>query len=238
MTAVNPGIVGLQHWWTMNEASGNRADSYGGVTLTDVNTCGSAAGVKSNAADFIAANAENLSCTDTATLSMGDIDFSISFWMSPDLVAGTYYFMAKGPNTGTAVQYEFFHSLIAGVLTFYVANGSAGAGAAWGSGLSADTMYHVLSVHDAANNKVKISVNNGAFVEQALTTGSQNTTNDFSIARLGEYNGLYYDGLIDEVSVWKTALSLANGEFLYNGGAGVTYTDLLAGRNFQAVMIA
>jgi hypothetical protein len=46
-------LTNLISWWSLDEASGSRADKHGANTLTDNNTVLSAAGKKSNAGNFV-----------------------------------------------------------------------------------------------------------------------------------------------------------------------------------------
>src|SRR5262245_36770956 len=70
--------------WKLNEASGARADSVAGHTLTDNNTVGQAAGKIGNAADFIASASEYLSRANEADLDpAASGDFSLALWAFP-----------------------------------------------------------------------------------------------------------------------------------------------------------
>src|SRR3990167_5804230 len=67
-------------FWTLNEPSGDRMDSFGGHTLLDNNTVENASGIRSAAALFVSANNEYLLHANTSTLATGDINFSFSTW--------------------------------------------------------------------------------------------------------------------------------------------------------------
>lgn len=71
----------LQAFWRMDEPSGNRSDSFGGNTLTDVNSVPSDGGIKNRAASFVAANTQYLILNNTSTIATGDVDFSMSSWI-------------------------------------------------------------------------------------------------------------------------------------------------------------
>ena len=69
----------LISYWKLDEASGNATDSHGTNTLTDTNTVTSVAGKINTARYFTNANTEFFTLADNASLSTGDIDFTINF---------------------------------------------------------------------------------------------------------------------------------------------------------------
>lgn len=86
--ASNPGTTGLVSWWSLNETNGTRSDCYGSNHLEDINSVGSSAGKQGNAASFVDTYSEHLSINDTASLSMGDMDFTIGGWVFLNGVTG------------------------------------------------------------------------------------------------------------------------------------------------------
>lgn len=68
-------------FWRMDEASGDRFDSFGGNRLTDVNGVPSDGGIKNKSALFVASNTTYLLLNNTASIATGDVDFSISSWI-------------------------------------------------------------------------------------------------------------------------------------------------------------
>ena len=58
-------------------------------------------------------------------------------------------------------------------------------------------------------------------------TPAQISTNKFTLAKRSSLNVTYtYEGLIDEVAIWSSALSEADVTALYNSGAPSDLTDL------------
>ena len=115
-------LTNLQAWYTLDEASGTRADSSGnGNSLTDVNTVTQAAGKLTNAAQFTRANSERLTIADNTSLSMGDIDFTLCAWVYFDTlpVAGL---ISKW--NGTSDEYTIYYD---GVTVSSLAFTAAGA---------------------------------------------------------------------------------------------------------------
>src|SRR3990167_9270432 len=67
-------------FWTMNEPSGDRYDSYGGHRLLDNNSVLQAGGINKQAALFVLANSEYFLHVNTSTLATGDVEFGMSAW--------------------------------------------------------------------------------------------------------------------------------------------------------------
>ena len=128
-------------------------------------------GVYSDAAAyFTAANKEYLTVADNASLSTGDIDFMIGFWMKQADVTAAAGILGKWPGAGN-YEYLFNHEG-ASSLRFYVSNdGTAQVAVLSGNTFSNDTWYFVLGWHDAAANTINIQVNDGTVATAAHTTG-------------------------------------------------------------------
>ena len=78
MPGTNPGTTGLEGFWGADETSGTRSDEHGSNDLSDNNSVLVApARVGANAARFVRADSQYLSIADNASLSMGDIDFTL-----------------------------------------------------------------------------------------------------------------------------------------------------------------
>ena len=69
-------------------------------------------------------------------------------------------------------------------------------------------------------NAIELFKNNVSQGTGTVNTSQFNGTAPFTI---GNFVGLFYDGLIDEVGVWNRALSGSEVAELYNGGSGDPY---------------
>lgn len=211
-------LVGM---WTLDEASGTRSDSYGTNHLTDNNTVTQATGKVGNAAQFTRANAEYLSIADNASLSMGDIDFTIACWVRWDtLIANSDGLVTKWG--GTANEYALFYNSGASRIAFGV-DGGTGLVTVAANALGAPatgTWYFVVAWHDSVANTINIQVNNGTINSAAHAVGVQDSNGTFT---LGQIAGQYLDGRLDGVAVWKRTLTSDERAYLYNGGAGQAY---------------
>jgi concanavalin A-like lectin/glucanase superfamily protein len=215
--------------WTLDEASGTRADQVGAIDLTDNNTVLSAAGMFSNAADFEAANSESLSVTDNATVSTGDIDFMFRCWIKIESLDATGVIVIKGDTVTSTCDYALYVGTD-GTLNFRVMNPAASlfTTVAWSATLSTATWYLVHAWHDATGNVIGIAVNAGTAVTQAYSDGVRDSAEAFI---LGAETGATrpYDGLIDDPLLMKGAfLDATERTEDYNAGAGKAFATWAA----------
>ena len=229
-TLPNPGITNLIGWWSLNETSGNRADSsINALTLTDNNTVASATGKVSNAADFEASNSEFLERADSALLSTGDIDFTVSAWVKLESKSNVMFIVSKR-DSSTVQEFNLAYDNVSDRFTFAIMN-SAGSvvGLAYANNLGSpalNTWYYVTGWHDSVNNLISIQVNNGLPNTVATTGAPSDTSANLRIGALFATEFLFWDGLIDEVTFYKRALTAGERTWLYNNGSGRTYADL------------
>lgn len=213
-------------YWKLDEASGTRADSEPTApthNLTDNNTVTSTTGVIGNAAFFVAANAESLSETDTADISVGDIDFAISCWVKITAL-GSMTAASQYDATGNQRSWRLGYNGANGRFEFTVSNDGSATRVAVADTFGApatNVFYFLYGFHDSVNNLVGISVNNGALDTTSHTLGVFNSTADFSIGKDGAATR-FWDGAIDGVAFWKKVLTATEVTALYNSGSGRT----------------
>lgn len=218
----------LVSWWTLNEASGNRADSHGSNTLVDNDTVTSATGKVDTAAEFVIANTEWLAAPDSPHgLQGGARDFTVACWLKPTDLAGVlqYAVGTAGSVTGTMnwlVQINTANDLL---FSWY------------SSGFRSVTSSHtviendwifVVAWHvdtDPSFGSANIQVNNGTVDTHVESSyfACADLSIPFYLGRWGHSSGRYYSGLIDEVAFWPRVLTADERTELYNGGAGMTY---------------
>jgi hypothetical protein len=210
----NPGTTGLVAWWPMNEASGTREDVHGSSDLTDNNTVLSTTGVQGNAALFVAANTEYLSITDNADLSAGDIAFSIFGWVRRDSATATQVFWSKFGS-----EYQFYY----GSPNVVWRTG----GTTLSSGAPASGAFNfVVMWHDPSTDLIYLQINNGTVVSTAFSSGIPDSTEPFRVGR--NSGGFYCDCAVDELAIAKRVYTSDERTWLYNSGAGRSYSDLIA----------
>lgn len=223
---------GLVCYWRMEEASGTRVDQVSGRDLTDNNTVTSNTGRQGNAAQFTRANSEYLSSVSHADLSPGDTDFTFQAWV---------YLDSKPSGSQMRIIDKYY--IGSKEYTLLYLQSSDKFGIAFSSDGSADsvylettgtvttgTWYCVHFWHDSVNNQIGISVNAGTADTTGYSGGVYQGTSEFCIGRTsGPTNYHYWDGRIDEVALWSRVLTGAERTELYNGGAGLSYSELSGG---------
>lgn len=219
--ALSNGLVG---YWKMDETSGNRTDSSGnGFTLTDTNTVTSNAGKFGTSGQFTAANTEYLTIADNSTLSMGDVDFTVSAWVYHDSEGANRVILGKyGGDASANTEYLLFYGTAADRFRFMVGDGTApGEISVSADGFGAPTTgtwYFVVGWHDSKNSLIGISVN-GVESTTSYTNVLQDSTQPFRIGASGTAT-IPWNGRIDEARVYKRLLSANERQQLYNFAPG------------------
>jgi len=224
-------------WWTLDEASGTRADSVGSNDLTDNNTVGSAAGPHGTAANFERNNNEYLSAANDTSLQVGNVNWSACGWLRAESEPGIPMWLISKTTNSTNVEHQLIIEANFRVLWRVRSDGTAGTQTDvrsfnFGS-LSVGNDYFWAVKHDADNDEIGLSINAGAWDTASHAGGIHASTGDFLLG-INAPGGSGYDGLMWRTAIWKNHV-LTSGEVhaLYNGGSGVSI-DLL--RAFGAVV--
>ena len=212
----------------MEEASGTRADSEptgSAQNLTDNNTVTQTTGKLGNCAQFTAANTEWLSHVDSADLSTGDIDFTVTAWFQLAATAASQVIAAQWATTSNIRCWRLWYDSGNGKMAFSISPDGTSTETkqlATTLGLpSINTWYFIVASHDSVNNTISISANAGTVNSTSHTTGTIDSTADFTIGGRGSSGADPLGGLVDEVGFWKKVLTAAEITKLYNGGTGL-----------------
>lgn len=222
-------------WWDLDEASGTRVDAHGSNDLTDNNTVVSATGKKGNAADFTRANSEYLSVADNSTLDAGDIDLTLGCWVKLDSKPASMGIMGKWDGD---TEYILYYNTSSDRFQFIVNDGSGNTlvNADTLGSPSTGTWYFIMAWHDEANNTINIQVNNGSVDSEAHSTGIKVGTGIFTLGRFTASN--YFDGQMDSPFLAKDLFTTDERTWLYNSGAGRSYSETLGNRDKLAQTFA
>ena len=215
-------LTNLVSYWKLDEASGSRADSHGSNTLTDDSTVGSTAGKIGNAANFVAASTDSLSCADNASLRLSGTDASISLWVKLATKAATQMLVTKW-NFGFNLEYAIDYVTGTDRLRLSIGNGSANFHAfadSYGS-VPTGTWIFVQARIDNTAKTAEICCDAAGWDSVSFTDTVLSGANTFYLGR--RVVGNYADAAIDEVSIWKRKLSDEEFSELYNGGDGLAY---------------
>jgi hypothetical protein len=222
----------------MDEASGQRDDSYGTNHLTDNNTVGAAASPyfpegNQLAASFVAANTEYLEKADNASLDL-TTGMTIGGFLYMDNAIAQMCMVAKH-NFSVSPSWAFQTSNLvesSGAFRVFIAadNGDTSGNnfATYNSpALVNDTWYHAVFVFDgtlAEADRVKVYLNASAMTASSKTgTWASSLNNSTAALRFGDFQGLnrYWQGLLDEWVLWNRPLSAAEIAVWFNGGTGL-----------------
>ena len=206
----------LISYWTLDEASGSRADSHSTNHLTDINTVTQEAGLINNAARFTRANTERLTST-AAALDLATTDsWSFSAWVRPTGSFSGYYTLVNDGSTGDRKAY----------LLLVIGTGRVWRWSGFDSGLAvADSAWsHVVYTFTSGG------VNTGTerFYVNGVAGGTRTGAvpapgaGSFVLGATGAVDH-YLDGRMDEVGFWRRAITAAEVAQLYNSGAGFAY---------------
>lgn len=223
-------LTNLIAYWGLDEAGGanNALDKHSnGLTLTQNGSLGSAAGlVYAGARTFAAASTQYFSRTSESLLQTGDIDFVVSAWVYP---TGTAIEMLYARDDSAANR-EFYLARTTTNTQFAVWDASSNlAGVVNGSAMSLNQWSLVVAWHDATNNIVGVSINNGTATTNATTGSPTAKTIESTIGKRMGSTPNYFSGRMGPVMFWKNRVLDATARTtLYNAGAGLTYAAFTA----------
>jgi hypothetical protein len=151
-------------------------------------------------------------------ISRADIEAngeSFSAWIKLDNVSGTKYIVCHGKTVteNNAIYGGIYVEGTTAKFTLY--KNSAYKTISGTTTLSAGTWYHIVGTYDGENNDDKMRIYiNGSLEATSSALGGDFFTGEPTIAHIGRNvntsagtRDFYFDGLIDEVAIWDTALS-------------------------------
>lgn len=211
-TGLNNGLVS---YWKFDESSGNASDSYGVNDLTNINSVTYSTGKINNAAYLTRASSMKLTNASQTGLPTGAGARTINMWV---------YISATGTQYGaffygTASVQDMMAIYIDSANNLLQVNGHTAdynPAFTW----SANTWYMVTAVY--TGTEIHAYVNGtelGTGLAQTWTTASG------TVVDIGQAEGSYFGGRIDEVGAWSRALSGSEITSLYNGGSGLPLSE-------------
>ncbi|HJZ06154.1 MAG TPA: LamG-like jellyroll fold domain-containing protein [Patescibacteria group bacterium] len=230
LLAADPLTEGLVGYWKMDETSDGtgavtRVDSSGnGNSLTDNSPyAASTVGKFGNSTQFVSANSEYLSITDNASVSSGNIDFTITAWIYLDSLGTSKYIVAKWGGSNAQKEYQINVSGANLAQFSWATNASGGVGNVTANTfgtLSTSTWYFVAAYHNATTNTIGISINGGNF-DTAAASGGNDGGGSLHIGATNTGSPVsFWNGRIDEVRVYSRALSAVEVQQLYDWAPG------------------
>jgi hypothetical protein len=219
-------LTSLISYWKL-DSGGLLVDSAGSNTLTNNGTVTTTTGKIAEGAS-LNGSTQYLSHADNASLSMGDIDFTISAWVKLTSKTANSGIVGKwqGANNyeyflyydHTADRYTFIRTSIG---NFGGGNFSSVAADSFGN-VATGQWHFVVIRHDATADKIYISVDGGTVDENAALNGAFDGAAPFLIGDSGDHDSPA-DAVIDEVGLWKRKLTDGEVTQLYGSGNGLAY---------------
>ena len=216
--ALTSGLI--SHWKLEETGVSDRLDSVGTNHLTPTATIAAATGKIGSGCDFERDDARKLEIVDNASLSLTGA-MTIGCWLKAESVGITATLMSKWFTTTSQRSY-LCRQMSTNVLQFFVSsNGTTNTSimATTLGAISAGTWYYFLAGYDLTN--IWIQPNGGTRDSTAFSAGIFDGTAAFAI---GYETTNFFDGVIDEVSIWNRSLSTAEGAQMWNGGYGLELT--------------
>lgn len=220
---LSPLLQGCVGAWRLEEASGTRYDLSGkNNNLTSNNSVGQAVGKVGNCATNVAASSQRLSIASNSTLAMSSTSFSICFWAYPTTVDTTTRW-AIGKTTGfTTFEYYIFQDSSAGWQLIVSSDGTVGN--RFGSGsiaATANAWQFIACWYDKVAQTINIQKDNGSVTSASYTNVVFASTNPVSLGATGDgATSHFFNGSLDEFSIWKRVLTSNERTGLYFAGLG------------------
>lgn len=221
---MNPGTTNLISYYSLEEASGTRADAHGSNDLTDNNTVTQRTGIVGNAGSFSGASEFLSSATGVGNaLGNGVTAMTISMWIKADVTNSNDGLLNIGSFAGSQGVFNFNISGSNKINT--TVNGASQSVIAF----SDTTSWHHLAVQYRGTT-VAVWLDGTEKFDQAAASGSSIDCAGLDFIVGGYFSSSFcFDGGIDEVGVWNSVLTDDNITWLYNSGAGRSYADISAG---------
>ena len=204
--------VGLISYYKMDDPIGNLTDSLGVNNLTNNGGDYNATGIIKTAIDYEKGDPD----TSDGTFSNPPTDeFAISLWVNFETIIGTGGVLSLAPDGSHGIMIYTTTSL----LQSYLFN----ADTISNTPISTGSFIHVVFTRDSSDN-VTLYVN-GTFI--GWKTDNHNIVGIDKLKLCVQGGGANYcDGILDEIGIWNRSLSQAEVTQLYNGGSGISYTDI------------
>jgi len=237
VVGVDPLWDGLVAGWLFDEASGDRSDVLGNLTLTDTNTVGSTTGLIDNAADFVGTNSEKLVVASDAALQIVHATGkTFALWINQS-TNGSSTFFGKIDSGYSACEYVCFTSGSgAGVfgVGFDIIGGdgsySAYTSVSHAVDVTINEWHLIVAWYDPATRKANLQIDNGTVDTSAAGLVDPdvpfNGSAAFEVGVSAGGSGFAYDtGYQDMLYVFDGVLTSDERTALYNAGAGRAYPN-------------
>jgi hypothetical protein len=205
-----PAPSGLVGWWP---AEGNANDIAGTNNGTLVNSAGFAAGEVGQAFSFDGVNSY-VSIPDSPSLDTLVSSITIETWIKFNQLTSDWEGIVTKGNSSWRLQATPWANTV-----YFAANGVGPTEDLYGSRNVRDGQWHhVAAVYDGTN--MFLYVDGTVDVWQPATGLISQNNSPVCIGQTAESTGYFFDGLIDEVSIYNRALTASEIQAIYAAGSG------------------
>lgn len=215
----------ITSWWEMSELTGQRSDSKGSNHLSVFGTVGTAGGTSgSTAAQF--GGSGYLRADSVPSLTVPADRTHCLFGWAFVTSNSSFQFIASKSDSYSSSATEYTLSLQGG--TLYGQNGGSAYTNAATTPAPAGAWHFYVLWRDPLDGKVRLQVDNGAVITSTNASAPAATSTPMCF---GSSNGNF--NLVGRMQRWGWIrggiLTPAERSWLYNGGAGRSWADVLAG---------
>jgi len=153
--------------------------------------------------------------------------FTLTVWVHPTSIDASTHEMIMGKGW-SATERSFYLSLFQGkaFVSFRNPGNTAQADVQGNTAFQKSTWYHIAGTHDAKAKKAAIYVNGVKENEKDIDYDVMVTPKPFWIGNIGDHE-LYFNGIIDDVSIFNVALTEGDiKSIMTNGLKSVTAVSL------------
>lgn len=215
-------------WWSLDEASGTRADSHASYDVAGFSTQpGSTTGKIADAASFVSASSQSLGVADPFYISGA---MSVAMWINRSSFGALVFPVAKGTANQIGEFQMYFGS--DNKFGFFVVDNSAAAYIGQQqttASITASGWRYLTATYDGgtAASGIKLYIDGALVASGAISSGTFSNIDDTSTSlEFGERNNSWFlNGSIDEAAIWSREVTSTEIAELYNSGAGISYAD-------------
>ena len=210
-------LTNINNYWKLDETSGNNVDVVAANNTTNTSVTNDSSGKISYCNLY--SGSSSYSTIGTYLGTLWDNNYTVAVWIKLTTLDSTNGNTLLWP--GDRNQQHIVNS--SGKLEITCFNGGA-ASVVGNTTLSTGTWYHVVFQRTGATTG-KVFLNGSDDTSGTATMQSPTNTlaHSFRLGSRQDFTAADYDGRIDEVGIWSTALSSGDISLLYNSGTGLQY---------------
>lgn len=216
--AISPLLVGLQAYWALGEASGNRLDSLGVETLAPSGAPIGVEGKLGDSCQFSPTTSDLLSRASDAGLRLNGTSWTIAGWFLLDSLSAMPLLGQWGAGSKAYLLECDGENLVANVSS---------------NGLDAHQVPDTLVLEEGVwtffamrftlpGTILGIRTNNNAMVTSNIGVATFSSASAF-VMGFEEISENFFAGRLDDIGLWKRALTDAEIDQLYNAGNGLAF---------------